>query len=515
MPKPIQSHLHRRCRPLWASAIGSALMLGSAFGSAANQDIPPGLVVAADNLPEHVAAYWTPERRQRAVPRDLYIDRQGRGLVRSTDGSLVIYGQKPRARPEKGDKGNNGGGKGGNGSSTDTDAPQVSNRLPAESAMLQEGIAHTFSAVVTDASGVKSVKVLITNESSGSEYSFDAGHTGGDVWEVTVTGLTAGKWSWQVVARDTVKRGNLVTTDSLSFSVAPKDTPTPDDNVSNSRWSLDGEIISAAGRIYFEMPSNEALSSWSGYVCSGTVVTESASDRSVILTAAHCVFDEVNGAFARRVLFIPDQDGTTAGSTDLDCTNDPMGCWVPSFGVVDVDWTTSIFPDNAPWDYAMYVVNDTVDSHQVGYSGVVGALDTVAGSLAVSFDLPAVDDGVDGSGTPDFTHALGYSYSDDPFFMYCAEDMTTIDSTNWWLPNCGLSDGSSGGPWIQQMNSLSGRAVMSVNSWGYSAQPGMAGPLLSGTSARCLYNLAQTYMFGSVSSADGQAGVIYADTCAQ
>ena len=57
-----------------------------------------------------------------------------------------------------------------------------------------------------------------------------------------------------------------------------------------------------------------------------------------ILTAAHCVYDDVNKAFARNVLFIPDQAGTTGAGTDQDCSNDPVGCWEPSHGVVDVDW---------------------------------------------------------------------------------------------------------------------------------------------------------------------------------
>ena len=36
----------------------------------------------------------------------------------------------------------------------------------------------------------------------------------------------------------------------------------------------------------------------------------------------------------------------------------------------------------------------------------------------------------------DFTHALGYSYSEDPNFMYCAEDMTEVSIVNWWLASC-------------------------------------------------------------------------------
>jgi hypothetical protein len=46
-------------------------------------------------------------------------------------------------------------------------------------------------------------------------------------------------------------------------------------------------------------------------------------------TASHCVYDNVNMAFARNVLFIPDQADTTGTGTDFNCNNDPYGCWVP------------------------------------------------------------------------------------------------------------------------------------------------------------------------------------------
>ena len=66
----------------------------------------------------------------------------------------------------------------------------------------------------------------------------------------------------------------------------------------------------AAGRLFYEMPSNPRRKRWGGYVCSGTVVSDGATGRSVILTASHCVYDDANKAFARNVLFIPNQAGT-------------------------------------------------------------------------------------------------------------------------------------------------------------------------------------------------------------
>ena len=92
--------------------------------------------------------------------------------------------------------------------------------------------------------------------------------------------------------------------------------------------------------------------------------------------------------------------------------------------------------------------------------------------MGLSYSQPSHDT----NDNSDFTYALGYSYNADPNFMYCAEDMTTINGTiNWWLPSCGLTGGSSGGPWVQAMSGGSG-PIISVNSWGYTNSPGMAGP---------------------------------------
>jgi len=270
------------------------------------------------------------------------------------------------------------------------------------------------------------------------------------------------------------------------------------------------------------MPSNAKRTRWAGYVCSGTVMKDDVAGRSVIITAAHCVYDDANKAFARNVMFIPDQDGTTGAGTDRDCSNDPIGCWTPSFGVVDLNWTTSTFPNNKAWDYAYYVVADSPDAYTAGNRSVTYILDdpTAAGAMPVNFGAAAPDDGADGIDTADFTWALGYSYSDDPNFMYCAEDMSTLqEPANWWLPSCELSGGSSGGSWLQKPSGVSSADVgdkgqiMSVNSWGYTTSPGMAGPKLyrDQSSAECVFATARDGYFTAALEAAGSQG--YVVTC--
>jgi hypothetical protein len=92
--------------------------------------------------------------------------------------------------------------------------------------------------------------------------------------------------------------------------------------------------------------------------------------------------------------------------------------------------------------------------------------------------------------------------------MYCAENMTTESLDNWWLSNCGLSGGSSGGPWIQPMSTNGAGPIISVNSWGYTGSPGMAGPVLDGTSAECLFGSAKVTSLDVGFNPDGRQGIV-------
>ena len=475
---------------------GSALLAAYLVGAPAHAGTDKSAQRAA------VIEHWTPARRAAAQPRDLRVDQRGLGYLRRADGSLQPHGHQiqaeenakpaPRAKP-------GGGGGGGN----ETVAPQLSALDPAATVTI--GASHPFSATVTDNAGVRSVTFVVTYPDGTTTQSFSASQSGGDTWSSSLSGFTDGNWSWQVVAKDTAKRGgNTGTSANPPFTVATGGGGGGGgDTITNAQWPGGGDVQTATGRLFYEMPSNQRRKRWSGYVCSGTVVTDGVSGRSVILTASHCVYDDANGAFARNVLFIPDQAGTSGSGTDSNCGNDPLGCWVADFGVVDVNWTTSVFPDNIPWDYAFYVVADS-GAHQPGIDPAPDALDVATSAMSIDFTAPAVDDGAAGAGTADFTFGMGYSYADDPNFMYCAEDMTTEGTANWWLPSCELSGGSSGGPWLQPPQDGSG-PIISVNSWGYTTSPGMAGPKLSGTSAQCVFDAAILNAFPE-NPADGDAG---------
>ena len=475
---------------------GSGIALTMSMATTAQADGP-------SERSQKVLKHWTADRIAAAEPRDMLIDHRGQGYIRGKNGKLTPHGHANKPELTSDTKRLNGTQNWNDQVTQDNQAPTVTSRTPANGATI--GASQTFSAVVTDVDGVREVTFEITY--NGTVSTFAGVNSGNNTWTTTVSGFTTGGGTWRVLTRDNVKRqgGNRGSTGSYAFTVEGGGGGGGGGGgvVVNDRWAEGGAIQTAAGRLLYEMPNGGG---WSGYVCSGTVTNDGTAGRSIIITAAHCVYDDADASFARNVIFIPNQDQTTGGGTDRDCSNDPEGCWVTDFGVVEQNWTTSVFPNNIPWDYAYYVVGD--NGNHSG-NGTGGALDTAVGAFDVSFAAPNVNDGIDGEGSLDWTHALGYSYSDDPFFMYSAEDMTTEGADNWWLPSSQLSGGSSGGPWIQPMNEATGTGpLMSVNSWGYTTSDGMAGPFLNGTTAECLFDAAKTGNLGLSGNPDGQQGLV-------
>jgi len=282
------------------------------------------------------------------------------------------------------------------------------------------------------------------------------------------------------------------------------------DTVASNQWQWNGILQMAVGRLYLEMPNNIGRKGpWTGYVCSGTVVTDGTDGRSIIITAAHCIYDDVNKAFARNVMFVPgySKKRESGGGSNRSCM--PSGCWVPSFGAVDVNWTIRTFPANIAWDYGYYVFNDH-GAHLAPSTQRLthGALDSAVRSLPVSFTTVALYNEDTGASNTDYTYALGLSEDPEVKLNYCAEHVAAEPTRNvgWWLGHCRLSGGVLGGPWIQLKKTGAG-SIISVNSWGYTNHVGMSGPKLVGTSASCVFEHAKAKTFPSARIIDGEAGI--------
>jgi hypothetical protein len=229
-------------------------------------------------------------------------------------------------------------------------------------------------------------------------------------------------------------------------------------STTGASWTAEGAIQDRTGKVYFNMGG-------SYYICSGTATTDSRSGYSLVLTAAHCAFDESTGDFATEWLFIPDFDA----QPDYDCPDTLHGCWTADALVVHQGYATAGgFNTQATLhDFAFAVVGPGGHSGTQQLDAAVGTFPlavpgfTQPGQTSYAFGYPA---------------AQKYKGSD---LVYCAgsifEDPYNDEDT-WGLP-CEMTGGSSGGPWLSNFNvSNQAGGLSSLNSYGYSGVKAMHGP---------------------------------------
>jgi V8-like Glu-specific endopeptidase len=241
-------------------------------------------------------------------------------------------------------------------------------------------------------------------------------------------------------------------------------------SVTGASWTNGGVILHASGKVYFEMGG-------SGWVCSGTAANDARTGYSLVLTAGHCAYDETNGAFATNWLFIPDFDSAPT----FNCASTAWGCWTAQALVVDSGYASagSFNTQATVNDFAFAVVGPG------GKSG--GAqLDSTVGSMAVAFGGVTSGSSLYAFGYP----AAGKYHGND--LTYCAGPISpdAYNANLTWGMSCDMTGGSSGGPWLADFNTATGRGTMSsLNSYGYSGIRAMYGPKFN-ASTQSVYDAA-------------------------
>jgi hypothetical protein len=242
--------------------------------------------------------------------------------------------------------------------------------------------------------------------------------------------------------------------------------------VSGDSWNGGGAIDGASGKLLFAMDG-------SYWVCSASVIDDGSSadnGSAIILSAAHCVYDETNGAFATNWMFIPDYDASPAplNTSGTFCDSTLYGCWTAEeMAVHDGYASAGSFDVALPYDFGVV---------RVGLGGLSGVaeLDDVVAEQSYDFSGPVTLDGsVSG-------YAFGYPAEkkwNGTDLIYCAGpidgDPYNSDET-YRLNECKLNGGSSGGPWLAPFNETTGSGtVISVNSYGYRGINAMHGPFLN------------------------------------
>lgn len=252
------------------------------------------------------------------------------------------------------------------------------------------------------------------------------------------------------------------------------------DTVTGASWTRGGQVLETTGKVLFEMGG-------SYYVCSASVVADGSTTDgdSLILTAAHCAFDESAGEFAGNWMFVPEYDSAPA-PLDVNgdfCSATVWGCWTAAALTVHSGYATAGgFNEQAiVHDFAVVTVGPG------GHDGT--QLDATVGTQGIRFTNPIAS-----------AHAFGYPAAQKykgTDLAYCAGpvgfDANVGDAT--YRLACDMTGGSSGGPWLADFvddpgTSTHGTGVLSsVNSYGYRGDSHMYGPRFN-TDTQAVYRAA-------------------------
>lgn len=211
---------------------------------------------------------------------------------------------------------------------------------------------------------------------------------------VKLGGFDVGSWKW------TVEGTNQTYTFEVVEAPQLRSATITNTQVDEAPWQLGGQVAGTSGRLYY-------ASNGVNYACSATAIKDNKSGRSLILTAAHCVWDDVNKKFGVNVLFIPDRDQineTLAGSIGRKCDADVCGCWTASAGVVLERWKTVTWPNRLAYDYGIWIIDDFA-AHSGKNCTTTGALDDAVDAFQFDVGVNLADK---------FTYAFGYSYKYRP-----------------------------------------------------------------------------------------------------
>lgn len=208
--------------------------------------------------------------------------------------------------------------------------------------------------------------------------------------------------------------------------------------VTGAHWTKGGAVRSTTGKVLFSLGT-------SNYVCSGSLVNDSLSSRSVVLTAGHCMYDDRNNTFATNWIFWPDFEShkilTTSCNVDV--------CFLADRLVTTTQWRDGDFEH----DYGFAVLQANASGKQA---------DAVYGSQAIAFSQASLQ----------HVYAFGYPHAnpyDGTRLIYCAGKTKSdpYGSTTQGV-GCDMTGGSSGGPWFTGFNEATGTgSLYSVNSYKY------------------------------------------------
>jgi hypothetical protein len=269
-------------------------------------------------------------------------------------------------------------------------------------------------------------------------------------------------WTAERIA--SAKPRDFVKTANGTF--VPKAKPVPSGGSTGASWTQGGPVVQRTGKVLFTMDGGN-------WVCSASVINDSRTTHSLVLTAGHCAYDEVNQTHATNWIFVPSYDTKPT----FDCTLNEYGCWTASGLVVDSGYATAggFNTQATVHDFAFAIVPagnrgtqlDALGSYPISYPG------TASIGTVHSFGYPAAGR----YKGKDLTYCSGPTFTDN-----------LNDDLTWGLA-CNMTGGSSGGPWFSGFTQAGGGTAASLNSYGYSGISNMYGPKFN-ANTQAVYNRA-------------------------
>ena len=224
-------------------------------------------------------------------------------------------------------------------------------------------------------------------------------------------------------------------------------TPT----VTGAPWNEDDAGLHWTGKVFFTLGSTN-------YVCSGSTVRDGLDSISMVLTAGHCAYDETNGRFAEKFMYVPGYDDLAP----LSCSTAPAGtCFTAQRLAVREEFATAggFTKQAIQHDWAFAVFDNGVNGNK-SFDGEGGE----SAFLINTDGLAKYYDTVQSFGYP----AAGKYGGQD--LIYCLGPVAADTNFDTWGLACDMTGGASGGGWVAGYSS-NGGTLRSVNSYKYNGGP--------------------------------------------
>jgi putative cell wall-binding protein len=228
---------------------------------------------------------------------------------------------------------------------------------------------------------------------------------------------------------------------------------------SSEPWGGGGAVAARSGKVFLTIDGSD-------YVCSGSVIQDDGDpDRSLVLTAAHCAYDNEVDIWASDWVFIPDWQAAPT----YDCTTVARDCWMADALVIHAAYAVEdeLNVAAARHDYAVAVVGRGLYDD--------GQLDA-AGAYPVRIGPVPAGDGVDVFGYP-----AAPPFSGDEL-VRCSGTVEVAALVGGWATPCDMTPGASGGPWLHGASDPAdgSGSVGSVSSYRIEGDPRLFGPRFDG-----------------------------------